>query len=395
MSGALRPLVGRDQGRQATVLEAAEALIPVLRERLERGRELRRLPSESVADLRGLGLLGVTTPVALGGSDLGVDFLFEVAVVLGRGCGSTAWCGANWAIHNLLLLMFPAKVHSAAFAQGLPVVSTGFSPLRATATPVEGGFLLTGLWDFASGVDHADWIVLLAVASGVPHAFLVRAPDVELLDTWHTTGLRATGSRDVATSELFVPIEQSISMIPVAEGTNEAAALYPEPSLRLPLNSYFGVGVVGSIVGMALGAVEVFAERTSQNVGGLSAVKAGIRPEVHYQLGRSSTEAEAALTVARSVFAEQRQAAEGDFAVSVTDRLRWRRDAAYAGKLATDAVKRIFQIAGAHSIWSDDLLNQYHNDIVAASHHFATAWDGLFSGYGRHLLGIEHQIAMV
>lgn len=379
------------------ILEAARALVPALRARRAEANELRRLPDASVADLRALGILGVAAPVARGGSDLGVDVLLEVAVELGKGCGSTAWCGANWGVHNLLMSMFPRQAQDEVFGDGtqLPIVSTGFSPLRASAHRVPGGSSISGQWDFASGVDHAAWVVLMAITETGPVAHLVPTSDLQIVDTWHTTGLRGSGSKDVAASDLFVPEHRLLGMIEPTEGRSLAAELYGTPFTHIPMSSYFGVGVVGSIVGMALGAVEVFIERTSDNVGGLSGTKVRSRPDIHYKIGESATEADAALSIARSTYAELRSVGAARAAITMNDRLRWRRDQAYAAKLAVEATQRLFQVGGAHVVWSDDQLGQFHNDITTASHHYGMAWSTLFNGYGRLSLGLDHEVAMV
>src|SRR2546429_6571564 len=82
---------------------AAEALVPVLRERAPRAEELRRLPDETIADLHSTGLFRMLQPARVGGSELPYRALFELTAVIGQGCGSTAWVLANLAAHHRLL----------------------------------------------------------------------------------------------------------------------------------------------------------------------------------------------------------------------------------------------------------------------------------------------------
>lgn len=384
---------------QDELLAKAAALVPGLRERAAETDELRRLPDETVKELHELGLLGVAAPRELGGLGLDPGTIAELAMVLARGSGAAAWCGGNWAVHTLLGSMFTPQAQEEIFgavAPRMPVISTGFSPLRGSTERVDGGAVISGQWDFASGVDHAEWVVVMAIAPDGPLAHLVPTSELEIVDTWHTSGLRGSGSKDVAAQGLFVPEHRLLSMIAPGEGQSSARELYPDlPFLRLPMGSFFGCAVAGTIVGLAQGALEMFQERTGGNIGGLSGVQVSARPEVHHKMGESAADIRAATQVLRSTYDDMRAAALAGVAYSTEDRLRWRRDPAWAAKAAVRAVSRLYEVGGAHVLFSGDALEQNYRDIIAASHHYGMAWDALFAGYGRHMNGLEHGVAMV
>jgi 3-hydroxy-9,10-secoandrosta-1,3,5(10)-triene-9,17-dione monooxygenase len=379
-----------------SLVEGARALVPALRERRRQTDEQRRLPDATVAELRELGLLGIAAPPENGGLGLGPDAILEVAIELGRGCGSTAWTGGNWAIHNLLGSMFSLEAQRELYGEGvIPIVSTGFSPLRASTAPADGGALVSGQWDFASGVDHADWVVVMAIGEQGPLAHLLPRAEIEIVDTWHTGGLRGTGSKDVAAREVFVPDHRLLAMAGPSEGQSIGRELYASPWFRLPLGSVFGCAVIGSMLGMARGALEVFVERTAAKVGGLSGVQVGTRPDVHHRIGEAAAEIDAAVTFVRASYADMRAFAEQEREYTIDDRVRWRRDAAWAARAVLRAVNLLFEIGGAHVLWLDDQLHQFQRDVTAASHHYGMAWSQLFTGYGRVALGLEPQVAMV
>ncbi len=175
-------------------------------------------------------------------------------MTLGRGCGSTAWCAGNWAMHGLLLAMFDPKAQREVFkADRFPIISTGFSPARAKTRPVEGGAAIEGRWDFASGVHHADWIVLVALGPEGPLAHLVPTHEVQILDTWHTGGLRGSGSTDVTTAEIFVPIHRILNLAGPTEARTVGRELYDSPWFRLPMLSIFTVASWGQCSGWRMG----------------------------------------------------------------------------------------------------------------------------------------------
>ena len=91
------------------MVQRASALVPRLRERAERTEQLRRLPDETVADLVDAGLMRIVTPDRFGGLGLDFDAKLEVALELGRGCGSTAWCYSILTTHNWWIGHFPRQ----------------------------------------------------------------------------------------------------------------------------------------------------------------------------------------------------------------------------------------------------------------------------------------------
>jgi 3-hydroxy-9,10-secoandrosta-1,3,5(10)-triene-9,17-dione monooxygenase len=380
------------------MVEAARALVPALRERRLEADELRRLPDASVADLHELGIFGSVLPTELGGENLGVDVLFEVVVALARGDGATSWCGGNWTIHNLLLCMFPLQAQQDVFGAGgsrLPLISTGFSPARGQTAPAEGGQVLSGQWDFASGVDHAEWVVVVAMSERGPLAHLVPVGDLEIIDTWHTGGLRGTGSKDVAASEVFVPEHRLLPLASAIDGDHAARELYDNPFFRVPLTSVFHTGLTGTMIGMAHGALEVFTETITAKVGGLSGIKSSTRPEVHHRIGEAAAEVNAAHLAVRATYAEMREMVAAGSEITMLARTRWRRDSGWAAKVCLQAIDRLFQVGGAHALWLDDQLLQYHRDAHAASHHYGLAYDALFMAHGQAALGQEPTVPML
>lgn len=377
------------------MLADARALAPVLRDRAQETDDLRRLPDETVADIDDLGILGVGAPRGVGGADLGPDAIFLLTFELARGCGSTAWCAGNWAIHNVLAAAFPKEAQDEWFdGARMPRVATGFSPLRAKATPASGGTVLEGTWDFSSGVDHSQWVALVAIVEQGPSVFMVPRDELQLVDTWHTSGLRGTGSKDVVAKSVFVPAHRAVSMAALSEGRTPGRELHDTPSLRVSLASIFAPGVIGTILGVVAGAYDEFVRRTSEKLGGITGVKVGDRTDVHLRMGLAASNLEAAVLMVRSTFADVRTAADtGSY--TIADRVRWRCSVAWAAKLATESMTLLFKAGGAHVLFLDDSLNRAHRDLTAAAQHYGMQWDGLFIDQARVALGMDATTLML
>ena len=156
-------------------------------------------------------------------------------------------------------------------------MSTGFSPLRSKAEKADGGMVISGSWDFASGVDHADWMVVVALGEQGPLAFLLPTSELEIVDTWQTSGLRGTGSKDVASDGVFVPDHRIVSLSAVSDAQSPGREVRDMPFLRVPLGAVFGSGVIGTILGAAAGGLDEFERRTSEKLGGITGTKVGDR----------------------------------------------------------------------------------------------------------------------
>src|SRR5215217_7393384 len=227
------------------VLERAEALVPTLAARARHAEELRRIPDETIEDLRKSGLFRVLQPKRVGGAELPYDALVRVTAILARGCGSTAWVYANLANHDFMLAMWPGEAQEDVWgvsSDQLIGSALMFPPGRATK--VAGGYKLSGRWKFSSGIDACTWTMLGGIASAdgeLPdyRVFLVPLDDYDTIDTWYAAGLRGTGSKDVTVSDIFVPEHRTLAVDRMKGCGAPGAALNPGPLYRLPVFDMF------------------------------------------------------------------------------------------------------------------------------------------------------------
>ena len=197
----------------------------MLRERAPEAERIRRIPDETIEDLREAGLWRILRPESYGGVETDFGLMIDVTIELGRGCAATSWVYINLVAHNWMLPYWPPRAAEDIWGEDPEALigSTLVFPAGRLA-PAEGGYLLTGRWPYASGVDSSDWMMLGAIGQGPsdeapgPRIVLVRAADIEVIDTWHVSGLVGTGSKDVACSDLFLPEHMVLDMAPLAGG---------------------------------------------------------------------------------------------------------------------------------------------------------------------------------
>ena len=145
------------------LVSRARALAPVLATRAEATEALRRIPDETIRDLKATGLHRICQPARFGGYEAPLDEACDIVAMLARGCASTGWVAGVYTDHQILVGMFDTNAADDVWADNPDaLVSAGFTP-SGSAEPVPGGWKLTGSWGWSSGCDHADWLVLVTL----------------------------------------------------------------------------------------------------------------------------------------------------------------------------------------------------------------------------------------
>ena len=373
-------------------LRAAESIIPRLETSSPRSEGLRRLDAAAVAALKEAGLVRIFTPKRFGGYELAPRAHILACAAVARGCHAAAWvlmvCGA----HTYVVGRYPERCQREVFGTDPDVLIAGTLSTQGTIEPAEGGWILDGRWQFGSGVDHSPWLLIGARPADSSAGYhgqhvVVSRSELEVDDTWHTLGMRGTGSKDIVARRVFVPSHRAMESGPLFLGTfSEPAA----PVYRLPVMQGLASMLAGTVLGMAERGIERFIDytKTRKDVyyGGRKAASAGIQ--------RRIAEASAELAAARALV--ERICDEFDAAMiedrpplDVKLRARLRRDAAFAVELSRRAVDRVFAASGAHAIYDRSDLQRLHRDIHTATHHQIADFDTAAELWARLALDLE------
>jgi 3-hydroxy-9,10-secoandrosta-1,3,5(10)-triene-9,17-dione monooxygenase len=368
-----------------TLLQRARDLVPALKQRAREAETLRHVPEETIRELKDAGLFDIATPRRFGGSGHEIDLIYRVGIELGRGCGSTAWCYTVLSIHNWMLGHWPLEMQEEYFATGPDTLSSSsFAPI-GKLTPVDGGFRLSGRWEFSSGSDAGIWALVGAMGPDGPAYTLVPRPDYEVQqDTWFVSGLKGTGSKDLVIEDAFLPSHRLLpfARLGPASGMSE---LHERASYRLPGYALLPYTLVAPLAGMAQAAVDDIVERYGGTGGdGRSGESAGLQ----MRLAESSAEADTArLIIEHDTRRAIERAAAGE-TLSDLDLARHRRNVAYVARLCCSAVDRLFEASGGHSLFEEHPMQRIHRDVHAGAHQSALYWDPVAQAYGRAAFGL-------
>ena len=382
-----RPTVDAGAPSRTDLLALAANLAPVLRERAELTEQLRRVPPETVADLLASGLHLVGVPRKFGGLEASYGWSLDIAVELARGCPSTSWCYALWSAHSWLVGFWPPRAQEEVFGDGPDVLcSSSLSPGKSTCSPVEGGYRLSGRWEFSSGCDSADWLLLGVPGIGRRNWALLPGDSYEIVDTWFVSGLRGSGSKDIVVEDAFIPAHRVIEVTTAGDSDLTGWEMHGQSRYRVPIPVLLGWDLVAPLIGLARGMIDEFIARLSGTSG---PGRTADSPAIHLRLSQASAEADAAHALMDLDVQETlRKGREGE-SFSPLERARFRRDKAFCAQLCLQAVNRLFDLSGGHSLFDSEPLQRFHRDAQAMAHRDGLIMDLGGQQYGRVALGLE------
>jgi len=206
----------------------AKAVAALASEWAEAGDREGQLAAPVVEALHREGLLGMWVPRTVhGGAELGPLPSLRILEEVSYGDASAGWVlmAAALATGTGGAYLGDEAVARLFGHDRLPVIA-GQGTRPGTATPVAGGFRLTGSWSFASGIKHASHIHTLGVVPGTGEAriFVLPVSQATLIDNWDVLGLRATGSIDYRIDDVFVP--EAFTHLATTESPKRGGALY-------------------------------------------------------------------------------------------------------------------------------------------------------------------------
>jgi 3-hydroxy-9,10-secoandrosta-1,3,5(10)-triene-9,17-dione monooxygenase len=371
------------------LVERTEALLPGIAERALRTEQERRIPQETLDEIQAAGLNRILHPARHGGFGLDYDAFFEVAWRLSSACGSTGWVFSVASVHHWQLGMSPEAAQEEYFAGGDVWSCSAFNPRGAKVEQIDGGWKLAGRWQYSSGCLHADWALLGAIVPEFPGPVLLLVPRSEFRidDTWHVSGLRGTGSNDILIDEpVFVPGHR---YVPMSGLDHDAAASQDRGSYGAPVPSLIPWTLATPVLGMAQGTLDAYERATRSRVTAFAGQEVSKMAGPQMRISSAAAAVTAARALARQDIREViERGARGD-AFSDEDRVRFRRDHAYAVNLAYDATMMLARASGASSLFETNPIQRFMRDVHAGSMQLIANWDEQAEAYGRVRMGLE------
>jgi 3-hydroxy-9,10-secoandrosta-1,3,5(10)-triene-9,17-dione monooxygenase len=379
------------------MVRRARAMVPVLRQRQTECEALGRIPDVTNDEFVANGFYRILQPRRFGGYEYDMPTFARVMMEVSRGCASSGWVLALTGGHAIMLsAFFPEEAQIDVYGPDGEFRGPSRTPPRVIARPVDGGYRLSGEWDYVSGCDIATHVIggISVIRDGEqpePRVGIVDRADFAIVDNWDTMGMRGTGSRKVVIKDAFVAGYRTIAPMRDAFGSRNA------PGRRVHQNPMYIAGRLVSVlfeemaavaVGVARGALDVYEDemRTSKLQMPPYALRAET-PEYQRHFGEAWALIESAeavvLRVAEQYMEFARQDVEEEIPFSDERDLQLQLLEQYATKLAGDAVELMFRTAGTHVAQASSMLQRYFRDMSVIKTHIAAQMDRGAEAFGR------------
>ncbi len=372
-------------------LQAARRLAPAAGELAEEIERERALPSGLLQELIDGGLMRMCLPRSLGGGEVEPAEMISALEELARGDGASAWC-AMIASTSSILGAYLSEPAAAEIFQGGSAVTAGVFAPRGRAESTDGGYLVSGRWSFVSGIQHSSWMMggcivhdagePLLLPSGAPDVRLMAMPAraLEVIDTWSVSGLRGTGSHDVAVSAEHVPAERTASLF-----TDRPA--HDGPLYTFPLFGLLAMGIAAVALGIARGAIDDLVALAGGKTPAGSSKPLALRAAVQADVSRAQAGVAAARALLLGEAGAAWDAAGAGREMSIEYRTGLRLAATHAVGQAAHATDLMYNAGGGSSIYDSSPLQRRMRDVHVATQHMMVG-PATLELTGRILLGL-------
>lgn len=353
------------------VIDRIAGVADQLREQAWEAERLGRLSDDTVTMLKSAGAIRLLQPAKYDGFEVHPREFAETVMAVAALDPAAGWCNGVVGVHPYQLAYADPKVAEEIWGADTDTwVASPYAP-QGVARPVDGGYIFNGRWQFSSGTDHCDWIILGALradADGKPlmpprmlHMILPRSDYQIVEDSWDVVGLRGTGSKDVIVKDAFVPDYRTMDAGEVMDGTAQRRAGMDSTLYLMPWSTMFPLGITSAVIGCAEGALAAHLDYQRERVGAAgTAVKDD--PYVLFAIGEAAADINAARQELLANVDRIYDIVDSGKEVSFADRAAGRRTQVRAAWRAVTAVDQIFARSGGNAMRMDKPLQRYWRD---------------------------------
>lgn len=371
--------------------DAAERLAPLVRANAEETERRRDPTPEVIAGMRQAGLHRLYMPRRYGGYGMDWGAHYIAGERLSRECGSTGWLASLVFSHIMFVGRFTPEAQDEFFGSGRdPVLATGSA--GGGAIRREGNdWRLEGRWSFVSGVNAADGVMVVARENGegpISHFILLMPGEYTVHDTWHSEGLRGTGSHDVTVDAVPVPARRVLTMQQFTSMTPPGAAIAESYVHCVRTPAYQKSWFFGPLLGTARGALASYLEQTRARTGRIMRESIATQVPVQVRVGAACAKLDAAELVFADVLARLHRLGAARDEIRGEELVRMRRLITLGAQLCAETTDTLATMMGITGFATGNPVQRLHRDCRTVSMHVELNWDHSMSATGKLRLGV-------
>ena len=375
-----------------------KSITPIIKAAHQEIDAQRCLTDDLLSELHNLGLFRLSLPRNLNGGELSPYQLSQVAEVLAQADASVGWCFGQGSGCAMSAAFLEPKISKKVFGPKNSVLAWG-AGIAGKAVRCDGGYKITGTWQFASGSGHATWLgghsmvfdandvpVLKADGTQADRTALFPKPLAILHDDWHVIGLKGTRSESYTVKELFVPEELTLDRENQDECRSKAP-LYIFPTTLVYASCFSGVAL-----GIARGAVDDLIDiaRTKTQRSARSSMRES--PVFQTQVAQLEAQLSSARAYQQSVLERVSNTVFQTYDLQQSDRAEIRLATTYAINQATEVVQQVYKLAGSSAIFENAPFERRFRDMHAVSQQMQ-ARHTHFETVGRYMMNLDSSSA--
>ncbi len=377
-----------------SVLDRARSVTGMLAEAAPRIEANNGLTEDVVAAMHAAGLFRATLPRFLGGDTIDLRTHAELIETVAGADASAGWC-LSQGLGCAMASAFMEKEAAERFFGPAEAVLAWGAGIQGKAVAVDGGYRVTGKWQFASGSRHATILgghSYVYESDGVTQRFhpdgrkvdrtaIVTKDKAHVHFDWDVMGLRGTGSDTFELRDLFVPEDETV------DREDRSAANDPAPIFQVPTSLVYAIGFAGLQIGIARAVLDDLRDlaKNKKPRGMGSTLKDS--PVFQTQLAQMEARLRSARAYLMEVAGEAHDQTAKDGYISDESRIAIRLSATHVINEGVAVTTDAYRAAGATAIFPSNPFERRLRDALTASQQVQGRIDH-YATVGRHLLGL-------
>jgi indole-3-acetate monooxygenase len=378
----------------ALVLDRVDKIADLIREHASESERLGCLAPPVVEALHDADLFRVLVPTELGGLGLTIPEAIEVIERVAEQDASTGWAFAILGSSPVFARFLPTSTFAALYGTEPGLAAGSLNPVATRVEVVDGGYRFTGRATYLSGSAHAQWIAVsgivfqgdapLIVDGGIEiRVGLMPIDQAQSLDTWHVTGMRATGSTDYEFTDVTIAADYTF------EPFRPREVVPGDVFSAIPIWAQLGGTLAACAVGNARNMIDRFLELASAKIpAGGNFTSLAERAPAQLAVGEAQGLYQAARAVlmdtVRGVWARGEAGDPFDNEVLAKQRV----GIVTSVRLAAQAIDLLHDVAGMNAVATDSVLDRCWRDIHTMTQHLILS-PVRYEIAGRVLLGLD------